>query len=140
MAFVISHPAQPVTDAQLLKALEILTSPVFGALSMAHGLGGLSSAEWSILEQHTPRQIVDEIIDRGLSLDGRRAACAQVLVVDTPVFHMILDYDPRPRCPLCCRRHYVDKGTGEPLSCGDTQSFRNPPTHRWTRAAREAAL
>jgi hypothetical protein len=136
MALVISQPAEPVTDAQLLKALEILTSPVFGALSMAHTLGGYPSAEWSILEQHTPRQIVDEIIERDLSLDGRLAACSRVLVIDTPVFHMILDYDPRPRCALCCRRHVP----GREQSCGRAARSFNPPTHRWTRAAQEAAL
>lgn len=139
MAINIAQPAQPATDAELLKALEILTSPVFGALSMAHALGGRSSSpEWMIIEQHTPRQIVDEIIDRGLSLEGRRATCAQVLVVDTPVFHMILDYDPRPRCPLCCRPHLVRDGVQ--LSCGRSARSFNPPTHRWTRTAREAAL
>jgi hypothetical protein len=138
---IIAQTTQPVTDGQLLKALEILVSPVLGALSMAHALGGqATSPEWMILEQHTPRQIVDEIIERGLSLEGRLATCSRVLVLDTPVMHMILDYDPRPRCSLCCRRHYVDKRTGEPLSCGDAQGFRNPPTHRWTRAARETAL
>jgi hypothetical protein len=78
MALVISQPATPATDDQLLKAIEIIVSPVFGALSMAHELAGHQSAEWLILEQYTPRQIVDEIIERGLSLDGRLAACSRV--------------------------------------------------------------
>lgn len=125
-----------MSNDQLLKALSILTSPVFGALSMAHSLAGYPSAEWSILENLTPRQIVDEIIERSLSIDGLRASCARVLVADTPVLHMILDYDPRPRCRLCCRPHI----TGRDQSCGRAARPFNPPTHRWTRSAREAAL
>lgn len=132
--------ARPVSSVDLVHALEILVSPVFGALSVAHQLGGYPTDPWRILETFTPRQIVDEIIARDLSLDAALCACTKVLVFDSPVFHMILEYDPRPRCGLCGRRHYVDKNNGDPLSCGDTARFRNGPTWRWTRAAREAAV
>lgn len=129
-----------VSNETLLKALQILTSPVFGALSMAHALGGYPSDTWRVLETYTPRQIVDEVIARDMELTDVLASCSKVLVMDTPVFHMILEYDSRPRCPLCGRRHYVDKGTGVALSCGATQRFRNLPVWWWTRTAREAAL
>ncbi len=130
----------PVSDEALLKAIALLTSPVFGSLSVAHALGGGPSEAWSILETFTPGQIADEIAARGLSLDGVKAACCDVLVVDSPVTHWMFQFDPRPRCPLCCCRHYVDKRTNEPLSCGDTQGFRNPPEWRWTKTTMRAAV
>lgn len=135
-----STVTRPVSDAALVEAVALLTSPVFGALSMANALAGYQSETWQVVHTYTPRQIVDEVISRGVDLDGVHASCSRVLVVDTPVFHMILEYDPRPKCGLCGRRHYVDKRTNEPLSCGDTQRFRNPPVWRWTRATQEAAL
>lgn len=49
-----------VSDETLVEALSILVSPVFGALSVAHGLAGYPSDRWRVLETFTPRQIVDE--------------------------------------------------------------------------------
>ena len=129
-----------VSDETLMEALSILVSPVFGAMRMAHALAGYPSDRWRVLETFTPRQIVDEVIDRGIVLDGVMASCSSVQVINTPVFHNILEYDPRPRCGLCGRVHYVDKRNGEALSCGDTARFRNLPEWRWTGATAEAAL
>jgi len=130
-----------VSDETLVDALSILTSPVFGSLNMAHALGGCGpSNKWSVLESYTPRQIVDEVIERGIDLDSVKASCSSVMVMDTPVFHNILEYDPRPRCGLCGRPHPVDHKTGSPASCGRAQRLYNPPVWRWTRATAEAAL
>lgn len=129
-----------VSDETLVEAIAIITSPVFGALVIANALGGYPNDTWQTIGTYTPRQIVDEIIARGINLDEVLASCSRILVVDTPVFHMILEYDPRPRCPLCERRHYINKSTGEPPSCGDAQRFKNPPNWRWTRGLQEAAL
>ena len=67
-------------------------------------------------------------------------------MMDTPPFRGAVGYDPRPRCGLCNRRHYIDKRYvderrgGTPLSCGDSQRFRNLPETRWTRWTAEAAV
>jgi len=129
-----------VSDETLVEALSILTSPVFGSMSMAHALSGYPSDKWRVLETYTPRQIVDEVIERGIDLDGIRASCSSAMVMDTPVFHNILECDPRPRCGLCGRPHSIDHKTGTIASCGRAQRLNNPPEWRWTRATAEAAL
>ncbi len=135
-----STVTRPVSNAALVEAIALVTSPVWGALSMANALAGAQTEAWQILHNYPPCEIVDEIIARDISLDGVLAACSRILVTDSPVFHNLLAYDPRPKCLQCGRRHYIDKSTGEPLSCGHTQFFRNPPAWFWTRAAQEAAL
>lgn len=129
-----------VSDDGLLKALALLTSPVFGSLSVAASLGGASSEQWRIIETFTYRMIADEIAERGLSLDGLKTACSDVLVVDSPVTHWMFEYDPRPRCPLCCRPHFVDPRDGSTRSCGRNQRTFYPPEWRWTKATAMAAV
>lgn len=130
----------PVSNAALVEAIALLTSPVWGALCIANALAGMQTEPWQIVNSYTSREIVDEIIERSVSLDDVLAACSSVLVTNTPVFHMILEHDPRPKCGLCDRRHLVDHRTNEVSSCGRAQRLYNPPTWRWTRATQEAAL
>lgn len=129
-----------VSDETLVEALSILVSPVFGSLCMAHTLGGYPSDKWRVLGTYTPGQIMNEIIARGIDLSDVRAACSSVMVMDTPVFHNILECDPRPRCGLCGRHHPIDHKTGALASCGRAQRLYNPPVWWWTRASAEAAL
>jgi len=68
-----------VSDDDLLHALALLTSPVFGSLSVAYGLAGAPSDSWRVLETFTPRQIADEIAERALNLEGLKTACSDVL-------------------------------------------------------------
>jgi hypothetical protein len=131
---------KPIRSSSLVEAIQIICSPVFGSLNVANAIGGAQTDDWQIIREFTPAEIVDEIINRGLDIGDVKAACCDLLVIDTPVFHNIMEYDPRPRCPLCCRRHVIDKRTGDPLSCGDSQGFRNSPIWRWTRATAEAAV
>jgi hypothetical protein len=131
----------PLRDDSLLRAISILCSPVFGALSMAHSLGsvGQMSDEWRALYEHTPRALVEEAIERNLDFTSLKAVCCDVLVIDTPVFHNILMYDPRPKCSLCNRPHWVPSD-GTRLSCGDAARFRRPPEWKWTRQTIEQAV
>ena len=129
-----------VGDDTLLKALALLTSPVFGSLSVAHGLAGYPSDEWRVIATFTYRQIADEVAERGLSLDGLKTACTDVLVADSPITHWMFEYDPRPRCSLCCRPHFFDARVGEERSCGRNQKTFYPPEWRWTKATMNAAV
>lgn len=129
-----------VSDDALLDACALLVSPVFGSMSVAYGLAGAPSDGWRVLETFTPGQIADEIAERGLSLDGLKAACCDVPVTDSPVTHWMFQYDPRPRCPLCCRPHFFDARAGEERSCGRGQKTFYPPEWRWTKATMKAAV
>ena len=132
----------PVSTPDLVSAISLACSPVFGTLDLANALGGpiAQSNAWRAVRTLSLAQLVEEAIARGVDLSEVKAACCSVPVVDTPPFHGAIGYDSRPRCPLCCRRHYVDKRDGSVLSCGDTQGFRNPPTWRWTRESAKAAV
>lgn len=137
MELTVKHP---VSDDALLQALALLTSPVWTSLSVAHGLAGAPSDSWHVLETFTPQQIADEVAERGLSLDGLKTACSDVLVIDSPITHWMFRYDPRPRCPLCCRPHFFDARAGELRSCGRNQNTFYPPEWRWTKATAIAAV
>jgi hypothetical protein len=125
----------PLKTPDLVKAISLRCSPVFGSLSIANALGGSENDAWKVVRGFTLVQLVDEAVRRGVDLSEVKAACCDVLVFDTPPFHGAIGYDSRARCPLCCRRHYVDKNAGAPpLSCGDAARFRNPPVWQWMRA------
>ncbi len=76
--------ATPLRDDDLLKAISLLCSPVFGALSMANALGGGVTDAWRAVREHPLSRLVDEAIDRGLDLTSLKASCCDVLVLDTP--------------------------------------------------------
>jgi hypothetical protein len=130
---------QPVRDDDLIQAIAIRCSPVFGALSMANALGGARTDAWRAVREFTLVQLVDDALTRGLDLTALKAACCDVLVIDTPPFHGAVGYDPRPRCWLCGHHHWVP-ADGQALSCGDARQFRGQPFDRWTRATIELAI
>lgn len=138
--------AKPVSTDDLVHAIELACSPVLGALNMANALGGSQTDAWRVVREVPLAQAIDEAIERGVDLSALKAACCDVLVIDTPPFRHAVGYDPRPRCGLCNRRHYIDKRYvderrgGEPLSCGDSQRFRNEPARGWTKATQVAAV
>lgn len=131
--------SKPLASSDLCEAIALCCSPVFGALNMMNALGGAQTDAWNAVRTFTLEQLIDEAAQRDLDLSELMAACSQVRVFDTPPFQGALRYDPRPRCVLCNRVHYVPK-SGESLSCGDAARFRNPPQWRWSRAAIEAAV
>lgn len=138
--------SKPVRTESVVHAIELACSPIIGSLSMANALGGAQTDEWRLVREFTLVQLIDEAVERGVDLSTLKAACCDVLVMDTPPFRCAVDYDPRPRCVQCNRRHYYDKRyvderrSGVPLSCGDSMRFRNPPEHRWTKATMMAAV
>jgi len=137
---------KPVRTEDVVHAIELACSPVLGSLSMANALGGLQTDTWQLVRTFTLAQLIDEANERGVDLSTVKAAICEVLVMDTPPFRAAVGYDPRPRCVYCNRRHYVDKRYlderrgGEPLSCGDSQRFRNHPPQQWSRSTAEAAV
>jgi len=137
---------KPVSTEDLTHAIELKCSPVIGSLNMANALGGRETTTWRLVREFTLIQLIDEAIERGVDLSILKAACCDVLVMDTPPFRGAVGYDPRPRCGLCNRRHYIDKRyleerrSGEPLSCGDSARFRNLPVTQWTKVTMIAAV
>lgn len=125
----------PASTESIVAAISLLCSPVFGALNVANALGGARSDTWILAREHELDRLIDEAVRRGADLSEVRAACCDVLVVDTPPFRGAVGYDPRPRCPLCCRRHFKPE-----MSCGDSARFRNHPPWYWTRATVQAAI
>ena len=132
--------AKPVRTEDVIQAIELACSPVLGALSMANAIGGLQTDAWRLVREVSLVALIDEASARDVDLSVVVAACCDVLVMDTPPFRHAVGYDPRPRCVLCHRRHYVDKSTGNALSCGDSQGFRNWPMRHWTKQTMAAAV
>ncbi len=138
--------AKPITDDSLTNAIELLCSPVLGSLNMVNALGGLQTDAWRLVREVPLAQLIDEAHERGIDLTTLKAACCDVLVMDTPPFRGAVGYDPRPRCRDCNRRHYYDKRYiderrgGQPLSCGDSMRFRNEPASMWSKATQKDAI
>lgn len=132
--------AKPVSTSDLVEAIAVACSPVFGAMNMANAIAGAQTDVWRLIREFTLTQLIDDAAERGVDLSAVKAVCCDVLVFDTPPFRDAVDYDPRPRCPLCARRHLKPRD-GTELSCGDAGRFRNPPPNRrWTRSTAEAAV
>ena len=138
--------AKPVSKETIAHAIELACSPVLGALNMANALGGSQTDDWRLVREFSLAQLIDEAVELGVDLTVLKAACCDVLVMDTPPFRHAVGYDPRPRCGQCNRRHYYDKRyvderhQGIPLSCGDTARFRNSPPATWTKETQRAAV
>lgn len=130
---------KPIASIDLIEAIAIACSPILGALDMCNALGGAQTDVWQIVRTFSLSQLIDEAARRDLDLSAIKAAGCETLVFDTPPFHGAVGYDSRPRCSLCCHRHYKPSD-GSELSCGDAGTFRNRPTWNWTRAARVAAV
>ncbi len=131
--------SEPLRDDDLLKAIALLCSPVFSALSMANALGGGVTNAWRAVREHSLTALVDEAIDRGLSLDSLKASCCDLLVLDTPPMFGVLNYDPRPKC-LGCGKVHLKRRDGELRSCASVARFSGLPEHQWTRTTIEQAL
>lgn len=125
---------------EVVGAISLMCSPVFPAMNMANALGGTQTATWELVRTYTLTQLIDDAVERGADLSATKAACCNLMVYDTPPFRGAIGYDPRPRCVLCGRVHYIDKRNNQALSCGDTERFRNRPSWSWSRTMREAAI
>jgi hypothetical protein len=81
-----------VKDEDLLKAASIRFGRHFPAMNMARQLGGAgTSVPWTIMEQYTPAQILEEIEERGLDISELEASmaecpCCPKLVVDSKLY------------------------------------------------------
>jgi hypothetical protein len=139
----LTDPARtrPVSDEDLVHAIELRCSPVLGALNVANTLGGLETNPWRLVHKFSLVQLIDEAVARDIDLGAVKAACCDVLVVDTPPFRAAIGYDPRPRCHLCNRWHFVrvDRGETE-RSCGSSARVPIIRSLGWTRATAEAAV
>lgn len=131
--------AKPVATEDVVEAIQILCSPVFGTLNALNALGGVQTDVWRLVREFTLGQLIDEAVRRDVDLSETKATLCDVLLYDTPPFRGAIGYDGRRRCPLCGRRHFRPND-GSELSCGDARRFVNPPRWQWTRALAEAAF
>lgn len=140
ITLVTPASSKPVTVEDLARAIELACSPVLGALNMANAIGGLQTDAWRLVREFSLVQLIDEAISRDVDLASIKAACCDVPVVDTPPFRAAVGYDPRPRCTLCNRPHFIRVGGETERSCGRNQKTFYPPETRWSRSTAEAAV
>jgi hypothetical protein len=76
----------PVSDAQLIKAIELRCSECFPAMNIANALGGYPSIEWKIVREFSLVDMVREANKRGIDLAGRKAAVGDQLVTERPIY------------------------------------------------------
>tara|TARA_Y100000034_G_scaffold6762_1_gene7455 strand:- start:12484 stop:12771 length:288 start_codon:yes stop_codon:yes gene_type:complete len=84
--------AQEIKDEDLLKAISIRFDRHFPAMNIARSIGGSgTSVPWTILEQYTPAQILEEVEERNLDISDLEVAmakcdCCPRLVVDSRLY------------------------------------------------------
>lgn len=76
----------PVSDAALIKAIELRCSECFPAMNIANALGGSPSIEWEIVRTFSLVDMVREARKRGIDLSGRKAAVGDHLVTERPIY------------------------------------------------------
>lgn len=72
------------------KAIEILASECYGAMSMCNMIGGIQSPEWEILHNNTWTDIVNEGISHGLDFDKMTCAVSDSKVSDSATIQFAL--------------------------------------------------
>jgi hypothetical protein len=88
-----------VKDKDLLEAAALRFGRHFPAMNMARSFGGGgASVPWTIMEQYTPMQILEEIEERGLDISELEASmascdCCPRLVVDSRLYLKIKEED-----------------------------------------------
>lgn len=61
----------PVSDAALIKAIELRCSECFPAMNIANALAGYETIEWKIVRAFSLVDMVREARKRGIDLSGR---------------------------------------------------------------------
>jgi hypothetical protein len=61
---------RPITDAELLKAVEIRRSKTFPALNIANALAGAQTEVWQLIRKYSLNELLEECKMRGLQVDG----------------------------------------------------------------------
>ena len=87
-----------VKDEDLLKAISLRFGRHYPAMNMARAFGGAPSVPWSILEQYTPDQILEEAKERELDISELEASmtscdCCPRLVVDSSLYLKLQEKD-----------------------------------------------
>lgn len=83
----------PVSDADLREAIEILISESFLAMSIANAVARSPVAPqtpWRLLRTFTPRQLFDEAVERKLPLGEFRAAVGERPITEAPIYQAYL--------------------------------------------------
>jgi len=62
------------SNEELLEAIKIRFSAVFGALNMANSFGGYQSNVWRIVRKYSPQELLDEADARKLDLSDVQCA------------------------------------------------------------------
>ena len=93
----INQPDLEVNDTDLLKAVCIRFSECFPAMNFARAFGGGSnSTPWKIMEQFTPREILQEVELRELDISDLAQSCSDNLVVESKLYLKItIDEQPK---------------------------------------------
>lgn len=80
----------PVSDADLLHAIELRCSECFGAMNFANALGGSKSVPWELVRTYSFLDLVDKAIERGLDVMGIKAAVDHRPIQDTTIWKSYL--------------------------------------------------
>ena len=91
MSFTLPQPDRPISDASLIKAIELRCSECFPAMNLANQLGGYPSTEWEIVRTYSLVDMVREANKRGIDLTGRKAAVGDDLVTDRPIYQRAVE-------------------------------------------------
>lgn len=60
----------PVTNKDLIEAIQLKCSPCYAAMAMCNALGGSVTVPWTLCHSQTLKTLVDEANTRLVSLDG----------------------------------------------------------------------
>ena len=82
--------ATPVSDAELLHAIELRCSECFGAMNFANALGGSETTEWKLVREYSFLVMVDEAIKRGLDVMGVKSAVDKRPIQETVIWKSYL--------------------------------------------------
>jgi hypothetical protein len=74
---------QPISDADLRKAICLKLSECFGAMNIANAIGGTPSVAWTVARQHRLAELVADALDRGLPVGEFRAAVDNTPFMET---------------------------------------------------------
>lgn len=79
-----------ISNNGLKKAIELLASECFGALSIANSLGGCQTEEWQILHNNPWKDIVDEGKNRGFDFESMKCAVTKTPLMRSARIQFIL--------------------------------------------------
>lgn len=81
----------PVSDRDLIKAIELRISKCFVAMDIANALGGSQSIPWDIARKYSVMELVAEALDRKLDVCSIKAAVDGTSFMDTEMYSILRD-------------------------------------------------